>query len=242
MRIKVVGSSSEGNGYLIESSGKVLILELGCTLSDYLESCNYDEGMKKVCGCLVSHRHSDHLAPRTASSLLRMGYKIFGPPTCGPVVPGIECIELNKINHIGPFKVQAFELEHATRCFGYLIDCPDGVRIVFATDCREIPFTFKDVNFYMVETNNDEDVIVDNMMEGMGSQFSRYDDHLSLQKAEMFLRNSFSSAANGILLIHLSSSNSDEKMFVETIQKSLGFQKVWAAKKGLTLDIDKYEF
>ena len=241
MNIKVVGSSSRGNGYLIESENKILILELGCDMTDYLEACNYDEGMAKVCGCLVSHRHGDHLAPRTASSLIRMGYKIYGPSLCASVCPGIKDVELNKINHIGPFKVQAFELEHATQCFGYLIDCPDGVRVVFVTDCRDVPLTFKNVNFFMVEANNDEDVIVDNMMGG-GYQFSRYNDHMSLQKAEIFLRNNFSSACNGIMLIHLSSTNSNEKMFVDTIKESLGFQNVCAAHKGLTMNISQYEF
>lgn len=241
MKVTVVGSGSSGNGYLIESQNEILILELGCHMHDYLEALNYDEGMRKVVGCLVSHRHSDHLSSRTASTLIRMGIDIFGPAETCMVVPTIKGIKLKAINRIGAFKVQAFELEHSAQCYGYLIECPDGCRILFVTDCRDVPLNFKNITFYMVEANNDEDVIVENMMEN-NTGFSRFDDHLSLQKAERFLFRNFSASVMGILLIHLSATNSDEKMFVDTIKASLGFNDVWAAKKGCKYDINKDPF
>lgn len=242
MRVTVVGSGSSGNGYLIESNDEILVLELGCDLHSYLEALDYDKGMAKVCGCLVSHRHSDHLQARTAGALARMGVDVCGPAETVMVCPFIKEVKLKTMNHIGSFKVQAFQVEHAAQCYGYLIDCPDGCRVLFATDCRDVPLTFKNVTFYMIEANNDEDVIVENMMEDRGSSFSRYDDHLSLQKAERFLYRNFSASARGILLIHLSITNSDEKMFVDTIKNSLGFNDVWAAKKGDRYDIDKEPF
>lgn len=54
--LKVVGSSSKGNSYIIETSNKSLILELGCKWSEVLEMLDYKIG--KVLGVLVSHAHS----------------------------------------------------------------------------------------------------------------------------------------------------------------------------------------
>lgn len=53
--LKIVGSSSKGNTYLLETKGETLILDLGCKWSDILESLNYK--IDKVVGVVVSHAH-----------------------------------------------------------------------------------------------------------------------------------------------------------------------------------------
>lgn len=53
--LKVVGSSSKGNSYIIETSNESLILELGCKWNEILESIEYN--LKKVRAALVSHHH-----------------------------------------------------------------------------------------------------------------------------------------------------------------------------------------
>ena len=53
--LKVIGSSSSGNGYIICCQKESLILELGCVWEDYLKSLNYKEGLSKVSGCLTTH-------------------------------------------------------------------------------------------------------------------------------------------------------------------------------------------
>ena len=53
--IDIVSSGSAANGYLLKSGGQILILELGCKFSDYVEHLN-TEDFRLVRGCLVSHR------------------------------------------------------------------------------------------------------------------------------------------------------------------------------------------
>ena len=53
--ISICGSSSQGNGYIIESGGQTLILELGCRFMDYAEQLK-NGGLKNVAGCMLSHR------------------------------------------------------------------------------------------------------------------------------------------------------------------------------------------
>lgn len=55
-KLKVVGSSSKGNSYIIETSNESIILELGCKWSEVLEMLDYK--IEKVLGVLVSHAHS----------------------------------------------------------------------------------------------------------------------------------------------------------------------------------------
>ena len=52
--IKVIGSSSKGNSYVITSNGHHLIVELGCACNKVLAAIDWR--VEKVAGCLASHR------------------------------------------------------------------------------------------------------------------------------------------------------------------------------------------
>lgn len=52
-RLKVLGSSSDGNCYILDSNNKKLIIELGVSWSDVLKGLNYK--IEDVAGCIVSH-------------------------------------------------------------------------------------------------------------------------------------------------------------------------------------------
>lgn len=54
-RIRVSGTGSSGNCYIIETPDDILIVELGIRFRDILKTINFGEGIRKVRGCLVSH-------------------------------------------------------------------------------------------------------------------------------------------------------------------------------------------
>ena len=58
MKIKILGSSSSGNCYIIESSGKKIILELGINFKKLQQSLDFNFD-NVVCVC-ISHSHNDH--------------------------------------------------------------------------------------------------------------------------------------------------------------------------------------
>ena len=58
MKLKVLGSSSEGNGYILESDSEALCIEAGVKLSEFKKSLDFN--IKKVKGVIVSHTHGDH--------------------------------------------------------------------------------------------------------------------------------------------------------------------------------------
>lgn len=54
--LKVVGSGSKENCYLLQTEKESLILELGCKWNEVLEILDYK--IEKVLGVLISHAHS----------------------------------------------------------------------------------------------------------------------------------------------------------------------------------------
>ena len=58
MKLKVLGSNSLGNCYILENKDEALILEAGIKLVNVKKALNYN--ISKIVGCLVSHEHNDH--------------------------------------------------------------------------------------------------------------------------------------------------------------------------------------
>ena len=54
-KIKIINSSSSANGYILESGGQALVLELGCRMMDYVKQLK-NGGLLNVAGCILSHR------------------------------------------------------------------------------------------------------------------------------------------------------------------------------------------
>ena len=52
--LRVIGSGSSGNAYILQCNNETLLIELGMPWKDFLKSLNYK--IDDVAGCLVSHR------------------------------------------------------------------------------------------------------------------------------------------------------------------------------------------
>ena len=58
MELKVLGSSSSGNCYILDNGKEALILEAGVRFKEVKKALGYN--LRKVVGCLITHRHQDH--------------------------------------------------------------------------------------------------------------------------------------------------------------------------------------
>ena len=54
-KLKCLGSSSNGNGYILENENEALLIECGCGLMDCKKAMNFKTS--KIVGALVSHEH-----------------------------------------------------------------------------------------------------------------------------------------------------------------------------------------
>ena len=60
MKLYILGSSSKGNCYLLQSekTGEVLILEAGINLQEVKKALNFN--LSSIVGCCITHEHGDH--------------------------------------------------------------------------------------------------------------------------------------------------------------------------------------
>ena len=58
MLLTVLGSSSKGNGYILDNGQEALILECGVNIKEAKKALQFN--IRKVAGCVVTHQHNDH--------------------------------------------------------------------------------------------------------------------------------------------------------------------------------------
>ena len=241
MRLVVLGSSSAGNGYVLDNGNEALLIECGVPLARAYEAVDYSD---KIVGCLVSHEHHDHAGyfdeyanagiPLYASAGTLRSVKS-NSPNAHVFLP-------EKTTHIGSFSIYSFHIEHdATEPMGFIIKHPVSGAILFITDARDIPYHFKGLSTMLIECNYSEKILADNasIPSVVASRLNR--THLSLERLCEALKDTEIDHINHIVLLHLSAQNSNADLFRKTIQ-DLTDRDVVIADKGLILDINDLPF
>ena len=236
--LKVLGSSSSGNSYLVECKNETLILELGLKWGDILKGLNYKLG--KVVGCLCSHLHSDH--SKSIPNALSFGLSVYSCEEVASVYLGVETLKLGKKTRIGKgFLIQPIKMFHNVECYGFLVQHEEFGKLVFATDTSSVPYKFKGVNHWLIEANHSQDILIDNACDDVYSR-SASENHLEINSTIETLKRNYSSEVQSIVLIHLSSTNADSNNFKTKTQNELGFENVYIATKGLEIQLETSEF
>lgn len=224
--LKVLGSSSTGNCYLINTSKEVLILECGVHYKRIFEALNYN--LINVVGCLVTHEHADH--SKSFNDLAKSGIEIYS--SAGTLnALGVEGHRIHKVQsekqfRAGNFIILPFEVQHdAAEPLGYLIYHPEFGKLLFATDTYYIKYKFNSLNYIMVECNYSKKLLDKNIHSGnlIPSLRKRLlSSHFSLENVIKFLKANDLSVLKGIMLMHLSNSNSNANEFKEEIETVTG--------------------
>lgn len=236
--LKVLSSGSHGNCYLLQCANETLILELGIKWGDILKGLDYNLGC--VCGCLCSHLHSDH--SRSIQNALSFGLSVYSCEEVANTYVGVETLNLKERTRMGKgFVVQPIKLFHNVECYGFLIQHEEFGKMVFATDTNSVPYKFKGVQHWMIEANYSEEILIDNACNDVYSR-SASENHLEINDTIEVLKRNYSSELQNVVLIHLSSGNSNEKDFKERVQQELGFDRVWVANSGVEIELNKSEF
>lgn len=106
--------------------------------------------------------------------------------------------------------------------------------MLFATDTYYLHYTFKGINYWLLECNYDENKLRKNVATGEVNQKVAERvrlSHMSLNQCIETLKNNDLSQTKDIILIHLSAHNSDKNKFVKEISKATGKYVVIASKK-----------
>ena len=234
---KTISSGSTGNCYVLECSEESIIIELGVSWKEILRGIDYD--LKKVKGCLVSHLHLDH--SKSIKNAIASGLDVFSCNEVATIHPSAKVLEKRKKTEIGGFKVQPIPLEHSCECYGFLIEHDEFGRLVFCTDCKKIPYRFKKINHFIVESNYSKDLIIEHMCDDKFNA-SASENHLEINDTLEFLINNYSSEAMNVLLIHLSSGNADGNLFTTMVKEQTAISNVSYARPNHVLELMKEEF
>ncbi len=246
MILEVLGSSSAGNGYILQNDTEALLIECGVPFSRVKQAVGFK--INKIAGCLISHEHGDH--SRHVNDVLKAMVKVYASSgTIGslPLKNGNYPIAMTsgKKISIGNFTVLPFDVKHdCAEPFGFLIHHEEMGNVLFATDTYYLPYRFEGLNNILIECNYRKDLLDSNVKAGRipGVLLERtLESHMSFDTCLEALNANDLTKVNNIVLIHLSSGNSNEFEFQRDIHLATG-KNVHVADKGLKINFNKTPF
>lgn len=245
MELKVLGSSSKGNCYLLDNGKECLMIECGVAFKDVQKAVNFD--ISRICGAIVSHEHGDHA--KHVQKALDAQIPVWMSNGTRDAL-NLQSSLLNTMSelgiyNIGKFKVQPFKVQHdAAEPFGYLIHHPECGTVLFATDTYYLHYTFAGLNNILIECNYQQAILDANVESGKIHPAMRQrtmKSHCSFDTCKEILNANDLSKVNNIVLIHLSDSNSDAEYFRQGIMEATG-KNVHIAERGLTINFNVTPF
>ena len=241
MKLKVLGSGSSGNCYLLQNENETLIIECGLRYKDILKGLNFN--LSNVVGCLISHEHKDH--SKAANDLIRNGIDVY---LSEGTAAGIEFTDINsgyriheieseKAIKIKNFVVLPFETEHdANEPLGFLIYHKDMGKLLFITDSYYCQYRFENVDHILIECNYSNKILQEKELpKFLKSRIIK--SHFELENVKEFLKATDLTGTKEIVLIHLSDGNSNAAEFQEEIERLTG-KLTYVADKGLELELE----
>ena len=215
MELKVLGSGSKGNAYLLRAdNGETLMIECGLPFKEIMRGVGFS--VSSVVGCLISHSHSDHSF--AIHDVLKYGIKVLAIEnvfTAKNVKNRAFCKTIEPMHGyiVGGFKVFVLNMAHDVPCVGFIIDHAEMGRLFFATDT------------------------IDNGIVPAAMRERLLHSHMELQTCKAALGVNDLSAVNEIVLLHLSGNNSDPKDFKKQVEEATG-KPVYVARHGLNITVN----
>lgn len=234
MFVRCIGSGSSGNCHaLIDSDGKILLLDIGLPKNDILKAIDFK--ISDIIGIVVTHSHLDH--SRSISDFERYGIPVFKP------------YEDKKPMSLCGFKIAATPMTdlqgnwmHTNAdgsecpCYGFLIEHHEMGRMLYITDTELIKWRFKCIKHILLGVNYDKNLID---TENHGKANHVYKGHLSIDTACDFVKANNSDDLQNVIMCHLSKDNAEPDSFIKKMQKVAPQANVYVAHKGLEVVLRK---
>lgn len=230
MEIKVLGSSSKGNCYVVSDGKTRLLLDCGVPVRTIMAGIEFKP--QTVAGCLITHSHNDHV--KSANKLSQLyGMRVYASQGCIDEAQ-LNCVRtvkaMNELS-IGSFKVLPFDIQHdAPEPLGYLLKSTEtGEKLLYFTDTYYLKYRFKGVTHILCEANYDLDILNSKVSGGDVPKCLAeriISSHMSIEHLEQFLRSCDLSKLRAVYLCHLSDSNSNAAEFRERIQRLTGAEVI----------------
>lgn len=233
------GSSSKGNGYLLEGEKETLLIEAGLPISRVRKAV---PDWSRVVGCIISHRHSDHT--RCMDDIMKSGVRVYANEDVWQSYKGVHyyrgTLETEKMVEIGEFKVLPLDANHDVPCHSFLIYHPEMGKLLFVTDSAGCEYQFDGLNHIMIECNYSEPLLQLAIEEGRTKQFladrTRL-THFSIEGLSLYLQTpGLLDNVREVVLLHLSHENGNGTQFSKEIEK-VCVRPTYVATEGLELNL-----
>ena len=224
MKLKVLGSGSSGNCYILENDKEALIIEAGVPFMEVKKALNFN--IMKIKAMLVSHTHGDHA--KYIPEYKKAGIPVFQPYD-----------DYYMKRQYGKFKVFPFSLVHDVECYGFWIWHTEIGRLVYASDTEYVRWRFSKTTHLLVEANYD--------MQFVDRDEPNYEHrlrgHMSLDTALKFIQTNDNPELRNVVLIHLSDKCGDPALFQQKTEETIKYgADVYVANKGLEVSLDLCPF
>lgn len=249
MKLKVIGTGSKGNAYLLENGEEALLIECGVNINAIKLALDYN--LDKLVGCIVTHEHGDHA--KSIKNLMELGVGVWATDgthkACGTLkhhralsLNGLRGGSSFPISIMGEFRVLPFVVKHdAAEPCGFLINHPDCGTTLFLTDSMYSIYTFKGLNNIIIEANYCPKIARKKLGDMEFLRNRVINSHMSIDTCIDLLKANDLSAVNNIVLIHLSDSNSNEVEFKRKVEEATG-KTCTVADNGLEMEFNKSPF
>lgn len=248
MELTILGSSSSGNSYVIQSAREALVLEAGIDFQEVQRALGWN--VSKVAACLITHEHKDHAA--RAHEFLQARIRVFTSAgtiskiqRAGAFDPYLRAVKASEPFTAGRFQIIPFETKHdSEEPLGFYIYHPEMGTLLFATDTYYLPHTFTGLNNIMIECNYSQEMLEDNIEAGKLPKLVRnriVQSHMSLDNCMRTLIANDLTQVNNIVLIHLSECNSDPQDFQRRVREATG-KTVHIAQPGKKIQLKTTPF
>ena len=246
MKLKVLGSSSKGNCYLLETPTGTLILDAGIRFKDIRVALDFD--LSRVFGCLVTHSHMDHC--KGAKDVMRAGINTYMTLETATAIKAeghrMELIKAGTQFSVEDFTVLPFPTEHdCPGAVGYLIQYrPTGEKLLFATDTFYLRHKFVGLNYILIECNYCKETLDANIEAGLiplSLKNRLIESHFSLENVKGFLAANDLTKVKKIILIHLSDGNANAAQMISEIHE-LTKKDTVIAEAGKVIELNLYPF
>lgn len=243
MKLKVLGSSSAGNCYLLETDTECLIIEAGVSYKRIEKAVNFNTS--KISGCIFSHQHLDH--SYYVGNLMLHGINCFSGDQCfGTDLYNYyaNVIEDKEMFKVGSFRIMPFLVNHDVQCFSYLIHHKECGKVLFVTDTHYIDYRIDGLNNIMIEANYSEEIVDDLLEKELANKYvidRVRESHMSFETALNVMSANDLTNVNNIVLLHLSNSNSNSELFKRRMTEKTG-KNVHVADMGMEIEFNKTGF
>lgn len=243
MKLEVIGSGSSGNSYILEfDNGDVILLDAGFSISIIKKHLGIR--FLKLKAVLITHEHKDH--SKAVEKLLEEGIKVYMSEGTSQALGVTGLPRLNLVKHMDNIKitenisVMALKTVHNAKepLMFTVKDKETKENLVFLTDSSYVDYKFSGFDYYLIEVNYINSIVLDNRNNNI---YSQSEHHMSLENAIKLLKASDLSRCKMIVALHLSSNNADESHIKQEL-KNHTQKRVEIAKAGKEWVLNKRPF